>query len=210
VKKIQRSFAVEYKSGRRKSDPKPNSIWGDMDLKAVARDVEETAMPVLPNPHRDDKSTKEISSLIADYPSPILTPPTATSKPAADTEEILMAEDTGTSTNANTPASAEASTGPKKQRKLRVSINSPDTAAEPAVGGQKRRGRKAKAIEGTAVTKRTLVKGAPKAEQAVTTSAGDEMADLLQLEEENQELRKLLADKLRFENAELRKKLKLD
>jgi len=126
-----------------------------------------------------------------------------------------MAEDTGTFTIANTPASAETSTGPKKQRKRRVSKNSldlaaADTAAEPAVGGQKRRGRKAKAIEGTAVTKRTLVKGAPKAEQAVTTSAGDEMADLLQLEEENQELRKLLADKLRFENAELRKKLKLD
>ena len=40
-------------------------------------------------------------------------------------------------------------------------------------------------------------------------SAGDEMADLLQLEEENQRLRKLLAENLRSENADLRKKLKL-
>jgi hypothetical protein len=36
------------------------------------------------------------------------------------------------------------------------------------------------------------------------------MADLLQLEEENQRLRKLLAEKLRAENADLRKRLKLD
>ncbi|WP_331375622.1 transposase [Sinorhizobium chiapasense] len=40
--------------------------------------------------------------------------------------------------------------------------------------------------------------------------AGDELADLVQLEEENQRLRTLLADKLRAENAELRKRLGLD
>lgn len=40
--------------------------------------------------------------------------------------------------------------------------------------------------------------------------AGDELADLLQLEEENKRLRRLLADKLRTENAELRKRLGLD
>ncbi len=35
----------------------------------------------------------------------------------------------------------------------------------------------------------------------------DEFADLLKLEDENQKLRKALADKLRIENADLRKKL---
>ena len=40
-------------------------------------------------------------------------------------------------------------------------------------------------------------------------AAGDELADLLQLEKENQRLRKLLADKLRVENSELRKRLGL-
>ncbi|MGK9338501.1 transposase [Sinorhizobium meliloti] len=38
---------------------------------------------------------------------------------------------------------------------------------------------------------------------------GDEFADLVQLEEENQRLRKRLAEKLRAENAELRKRLGL-
>ncbi|WP_028004212.1 transposase [Sinorhizobium meliloti] len=41
-------------------------------------------------------------------------------------------------------------------------------------------------------------------------AAGDEMADLVQLEEENQRLRKRLAEKLRAENAELRKRLGLE
>ena len=40
-------------------------------------------------------------------------------------------------------------------------------------------------------------------------AAGDELADLVQLEKENQRLRKLLADKLRVENSELRKRLGL-
>ncbi|MDX0753937.1 transposase [Sinorhizobium medicae] len=40
--------------------------------------------------------------------------------------------------------------------------------------------------------------------------AGDELAALVELDEENQRLRKLLAEKLRAENAELRKRLGLD
>ena len=40
-------------------------------------------------------------------------------------------------------------------------------------------------------------------------SAADEMADLLQLEEENKRLRRTLAEKLRAENADLRKRLGL-
>jgi len=40
--------------------------------------------------------------------------------------------------------------------------------------------------------------------------ASDELADLVELEEENQKLRKRLAEKLRGENAELRKRLGLD
>ncbi|MBY5558640.1 transcriptional regulator, partial [Rhizobium leguminosarum] len=44
MKKVQRSFAVEYKSGRRKLNSKPSSIWGDMDLKSVAQDLQDEAM----------------------------------------------------------------------------------------------------------------------------------------------------------------------
>ncbi|NRQ19108.1 hypothetical protein BHMPCIPO_06375 [Ensifer sesbaniae] len=73
------------------------------------------------------------------------------------------------------------------------------------------------AIKSTGISEQTYYhwKGAAKpAEQKGTKStkplpAGDELADLVQLEEENQRLRKLLAEKLRAENAELRKRLGL-
>ncbi|NTG75557.1 hypothetical protein G6M02_19705 [Agrobacterium rhizogenes] len=39
----QRSFVVEFKSGRRQLKAGTNSIWGDTDLKAVAREVEDAA-----------------------------------------------------------------------------------------------------------------------------------------------------------------------
>ncbi|MBP2238892.1 putative transposase [Sinorhizobium kostiense] len=45
---------------------------------------------------------------------------------------------------------------------------------------------------------------------ATPVPAGDELADLVQLEKENQRLRNLLAEKLRTENAELRKRLGMD
>jgi putative transposase len=74
------------------------------------------------------------------------------------------------------------------------------------------------AIKSAGISEQTYYhwRGAAKpAEQKDTTGtkplpAGDELADLVQLEEENQRLRKLLAEKLRAENAELRKRLGLD
>ncbi|QFI68712.1 hypothetical protein EKH55_3838 [Sinorhizobium alkalisoli] len=74
------------------------------------------------------------------------------------------------------------------------------------------------AIKSAGISEQTYYhwKGAAKpVEQKDTKStkplpAGDELADLVQLEEENRRLRKLLAEKLRAENAELRKRLGLD
>lgn len=43
MKTPQRRFVVEFKSGRRQPKTKGNSIWGDTDLKALAREVEEKA-----------------------------------------------------------------------------------------------------------------------------------------------------------------------
>lgn len=43
MKTPQRRFVVEFKSGRRQPKARSNSIWGDTDLKALAREVEEKA-----------------------------------------------------------------------------------------------------------------------------------------------------------------------
>ncbi|AJD43367.1 hypothetical protein RGR602_PA00020 (plasmid) [Rhizobium gallicum bv. gallicum R602sp] len=224
MKKVQRSFAVEYKTGRRKLDTRSNSIWGNFDLKSVARDLEEEAMPFLSGSSQSGKSDCEMSLPKADQVEPLLIAPLGPSTTASDTQEISMADETDTATSADVPTVVETPIAPKKQRKPRakktaaLETPSADAVAEPAAalaaaGGVKRRGRKAKVIEVTASAKRAPVRRAPKAVQAAPAppmTAIDEMADLLQLEEENQRLRKLLAEKLRAENADLRKRLKLN
>jgi hypothetical protein len=193
--------------------------------------VEKSVMPMLPENPAVDESDVEASPPNANRILATLTPPAATLKAVADTQEISMADENETIVNADTtanadavpkadaPAAVEAEPAPKKQRKPRMKKASPETeGADTTAGldgsnGQKKRGRKPKALAGAAAAKREPMRRPRKDEKAAAveaTSAGDEMADLLQLEEENQKLRKLLAEKLRAENADLRKKLKLD
>lgn len=88
------------------------------------------------------------------------------------------------------------------------------TEASPAtVDGRPKRGRP-KSGEAMAAVGKSRLKGAARkkqSEQAAKHSAPaiDELADLIQLEEENKRLRKTLAEKLRQENADLRKRLGL-
>ena len=132
-----------------------------------------------------------------------------------------MADENDTITDADAPAAA-APDVPKKQRKPRAKkaaaeMGSVEAATEPAAtsnasAGKQKRGRKAKSDGGATRAKRVPVGRGPKAVQTATApspAAIDEMADLLQLEEENRRLRKLLAEKLRAENADLRKRLNL-
>ncbi|MCF1494517.1 transcriptional regulator [Agrobacterium vitis] len=232
MKKVQRSFVIEYKSGRQKPDPKSSSIWGTIDLKSVARDVEDDAVSFLPGGPTNGNSASELSVSKAAPAGPLLTPSAGQHKTTTATEETIMADENDTMTTTDAPAVAETPIAQKKQRQPRVKKASPqagsvDDTVEPArtsAGSpeKQKRGRKAKSIEGAGTAKRAPVKRDPKAVPAAPVAptapalptaaaeASDEMADLLQLEEENQRLRKLLAEKLRAENADLRKRLKLD
>jgi hypothetical protein len=217
VKKTQRSFAIEYKFGRRKLDVKPNSIWGNMDLKSVARDVEEEAMPLLPEGLKADKADLDVLVPLVEPPQPLLTPPDATPNTAEEAKGILMADDTETMNDVEAPAQEDAPVAAKKQRKPRAKKTSVvATTAESATAGtdgRKKRGRKPRVSVDPTPIEPPAPKLAPNPEQIAddaATSAGDEMADLLQLEAENQKLRKMLAEKLRAENADLRKKLNLN
>jgi putative transposase len=98
-----------------------------------------------------------------------------------------------------TDAADVAVEGQIKQRKKRTpkSVQSAEAGSEKTSFTARGRGRiSAKS------TKQAAVSTAP-------VSAADEMADLLQLEEENKRLRQTLAEKLRAENADLRKRLGL-
>jgi hypothetical protein len=136
--------------------------------------------------------------------------------------EIPMADDNDTNENVDTAAS-ETALVPKKKRATRR----PRAAAEAAPSAasvkspkvpRKKRGENVEAtpaVVEAAAAPNGVVKGARKARAAaqvepsvnVSVIANDEMADLLQLEKENKTLRKALAEKLRAENADLRKRL---
>jgi len=215
VKKVQRRFAVEYKSGRRKSGPKANSIWGDMDLKSVAQDVQEETQ-FLPADPQDVKSSSKMSLPGEEQAKSLLTLTIRQQTNAPTLQEIIMTDENNTMNSSATPAIV-APDAPKKERKPRarkaaLQTASVEAAVEPTAGKQKR-GRKPKSTEAVSNAKRAPVKRTPRAVKAATaapTAAIDEMAGLLQLEKENQRLRKLLAEKLRAENGDLRKRLNLD
>ncbi|WP_341487503.1 SyrB-like regulator [Pararhizobium sp. A13] len=121
---------------------------------------------------------------------------------------------------------------PKKQRAPRRQKAAAEAtvAASLAKAAKVQRGRRQRAEESeeakltpeTQVTGKSTTKDAIKGTRRKRTpkqpeqtaeapaSAMDEMADLIQLEEENKRLRKTLSDKLRAENADLRKRLGLD
>ncbi len=219
VRKVQRRFAVEYRSGRRKVNSNPTSIWGDIDLRSVAQDLHGEAMPVLAGV--SEAGSSEMPSPGKEEAAALLTLPIAQETNASALQETIIADENIAMTETDTPAVA-APDLPKKERKPRARKAMPETAstafsvqpaaASNAAAGKQKRGRGAKSDEGATSGKRTPVKRAPKAVDAASApsmAAVDEFADLLQLEEENQRLRKLLAEKLRAENADLRKRLNL-
>ncbi len=133
---------------------------------------------------------------------------------------------TGATSVVLAPVAADAP-AVKKQRAARRSkaeIEAARSASATAVKSSKVRAPRATKVEAAPVAveepavkvaKKTRAKAAVKTKVAspakapakAPVTAADEMADLLQLEEENKQLRKALAEKLRAENADLRKRL---
>lgn len=138
-----------------------------------------------------------------------------------------MANENTTDT-AEPETSVEAAT-PKKLRRSRQKDVTPEAAAEtpveavasqPGQGRTKRTGKSADGKGKTQTVAKTRAKNLGKrsgqtraATQTIKATGSapvlEDIADLIQLEEENARLRKALAEKLRNENADLRKRLGL-
>lgn len=102
---------------------------------------------------------------------------------------------------ANSVVASSAATEPKlgRGRKAVAPADVPQTETK------KRGGRTPKT--GTTVPAKADKLGAPVQVQSTLVSSGYEISDLLELEAENQRLRKALSEKLRQENDDLRKRL---
>lgn len=90
---------------------------------------------------------------------------------------------------------------PTRKRRSALSVDTKTVASDRKVAIDSKRGVAGKGV-GRPKAVRTLVASAAKAEPVL-----DDMADLIALEMENKRLRQVLSEKLRAENADLRKKL---
>ncbi|MCY1303015.1 hypothetical protein D9M70_527030 [compost metagenome] len=127
-------------------------------------------------------------------------------------------DDTAVVVETTTPAEVVSlkKRGPRA-KKVGSKATSTETGIAPTVKSSRKRKEEAtevKPASPTAASAKTVEKTTAKSPVAkpaaeVPPAALDEIADLLQLEEENARLRKALSEKLRAENADLRKRLGL-
>ncbi|MBA8880880.1 transcriptional regulator [Phyllobacterium myrsinacearum] len=214
MKKAQRGFAIEYKSSRRKSEPKSNSIWGNINLTAVVQDMQEEKSSFLQVDAQSISPAGEGNLPAGDPAELFLTEMSVHQTTVPNLEETIMADE-DTTIDAGAPANV-APAAPKMQRKPRarkaVAEAGPVEIGVGTAAGKQKNARKPRSDQGKSRAKRLPISHASKTAQtvtALTSAAIDEIADLEELEEENRKLRALLAEKLRAENAELRKRLNL-
>ncbi len=183
MKTQQRKFVVEFKSGRRRSAKQPDSIWGNADLKSLARQAQAEA------PHLFE-------------PDMIGTAPEnqGPSHPHASPEKDLVfsAEADGEYVGELSLDTEQLGAPVQHEPWIATVDSSPEEeASKPQARAIKRRRRGA-----------GLGKAASVAERLSTPAPNDASRDeLTVLYEENQQLKRLLTEHLLQQNIELRKML---
>jgi hypothetical protein len=218
VRKPTSRFVVEYKNTRRKGPSSANSIWGDMDLSSVAKEIQDEAFRI-PGILAAAQQNDVYPTVASPSPSFPYTASEATAETAQErslTEEHDVVADVEIATAEAQPAEVEE---PKMRRGRRKKLSSDATEDRPASRTAKPRRKPGRPkTSGRGKEDPAQSPAAPEHQEAQDPLAAvadvsapvDGLEDLLQLEQENLSLRKLLVEKLREENAALRKRLGLD
>ncbi|MER9632625.1 transposase [Mesorhizobium sp. M0228] len=225
MKRQIRPFIVEVKQRRGKQKPS-HSIWGDLDLSKIATEMRQPADAAqLPNSQVIDFSIRPLDAeerekslaeyIMADFqdaqtvqttaPAKVEVPESKKRVPAAKKAKAELVKPARKNGAKPAPPAAEAPVAGKTARKTY---------------SEKERAQKLAQIEKSiagGATSKSAIGQAGISEQTyyqwkrATTPSSDsgELRDLVALEEENKRLKSLLADRLRKENAELKKKLGL-
>ena len=227
MRRQTRPFTVEVRH-RRASAKKP-SIWGSLNIAAVTaetmRDMERgepTSLPLIDSsaspidvvgddnpPVEDtmpDPQEAETVEAVAEAPAAAEAP--EPKKKALRPKKTKAAPKQRIAKEAAKPASKPAETQPAPARAKRK-IYSQTERAQILAKIEKATGRGASikaAVRETGISEQTYYQWKKASETAAPT---DDLKDLLALEEENKKLKKQLAERLRQENAELKKKLGL-
>jgi hypothetical protein len=186
MKSQQRTFVVEFKSARRRSTTRPESIWADTDLKAHVRDAEADA-PHLFEPNMVSKTPDQSSELPADSKLEThLNDKAETGDAGQISASLAKAEQTYPPPQDNDPNSGSVS---------KLKKNSSSVWRSPSASKRRREAGVNHQADGTKSTPRV------RSSAAQVEAASDE---LVALDEENRRLKGLLAKHLLLQNTQLR------
>ncbi len=91
MKRPQRNFLVEYKSSRQQTKPRANSIWGDADLKALARELEDQSNPIFTSHQPSDMPVGGGGmGAVTNYAGPDLDSDSTTPPPVLPMTDVLV------------------------------------------------------------------------------------------------------------------------
>ncbi|TCU29226.1 hypothetical protein EV130_102406 [Rhizobium azibense] len=196
MKTPQRKFVVEFKSGRRQTKERTNSIWGDTDLKALVREVEDKA-PYLFNsnaaPGRPDEGADIASDAMNSDSAGASAGETSfagASTSLRDGEKVDLPEQDET-----TVATAEVIEPIRKPvvQPKRTSKGTPRKRVKRGLAG--------------ATSHVEMGKNQPQSADAVTARNAVSLEEVTTLDAENRRLKRLLAERLHAQNLELKKML---
>jgi len=210
MRKPPRNFVVEFKSGSHRQAKKPASIWGNVDLKAIALAVKEDPSGQILQANAESANsapqTREKTLTKTIEPPKTVLPPQEEHMPE-ETAPVQSAENASPETA--TPIAEPARRRGRQAKPVAPKTATGDEKATTTKAARKPRAAKSELAESAMVAAKPprKTRTSKEAVAAVDTPAEHGMTDLLQLEEENQTLRKQLAEKLRAENADLRKRL---
>ncbi|MER8541360.1 transposase [Mesorhizobium sp. M1334] len=225
MRRQTRPFIVEVKQ-RRGYQKRDNSLWGDMDLSAAfaetTRQLEEMDTSnrqfvdsniVTFNAERLDQAKEEHHMAETEHTEPL----NAATKGAANIEAPETKKKSRPPRNTKTDLRSARKNGASSE--ANKSVGSVRLGRK--MYSEEERVQKLSQIEkllSGGATLKSAVKQAGTSEQtyyqwkkkaAVAAPAGDDLKNLLALEEENKRLKNLLAERLRTENAELKRRLGL-
>jgi len=220
MKRQVRPFVVEVKQ-KRGNQKRGGSIWGDVDLSSIAA---ETKALELTNSQLVDSS---LASVVSEQHDDKRRAEQQMANPKESDTVQLAAEEPAAAVVPEIKKARRPKVAKTPRKQLVSSAETPAVQSEPSTGRTTRkvyskseRAQKLDQIEksinrGESVKSAAKQAGIPeqtyylwKKAAAPAVGSGD-LKDLLALEEENKRLKGLLADRLRKENAELKKKLGL-
>ncbi|CCV11639.1 transposase [Mesorhizobium sp. STM 4661] len=229
MKRQSRPFIVEMKQ-KRSLQKRGRSIWGDFDFSAaIAGTTRELQEIELPNRQLVDSTTvtHDAEPLNQSTLEHLMADPERAESINAAAEGAVKAEAPQTTTKARRPRKAKAEPTPPARTNGAKAASQGNGASVATSRGprkvysEKERSLKlaliARSISGGATLKSSVTQAGiseqtyyvwKKASAPAATS--DDLKDLIALEEENQRLKGLLAERLRNENAELKRRLGLD